>query len=373
MQEHVFCAPGRVEIGGNHTDHQRGCVLAAAVNLETRCVAAANGTDLVRIASDGFGETVLDLTDLAQRRDENGTTAALIRGVAAWFNSKGHPIGGFDGRVSSEVPVGMGLSSSAAFEVLIGNVFKGLFDAHVSELDVALAGQFAENIYFGKPCGLMDQAASSFGGLTMIDFFDPQNPGVTPVSADLDGYVLCVVATGGSHADLTGDYAAIPGEMRAIAACFGKEDLRAVDSDEFYSSVGALRSAGDRAVLRAMHFFEENKRVAQQAEALNAGDMPEFLKLVTDSGRSSLAYLQNAYSNANPSKQGLTLALALCERFLRGDGAYRVHGGGFAGTVLAFVPDCLQEFFSKRMSDVFGAGCCHFLQVNRDGGREILR
>ena len=364
-----FSAPGRFEIGGNHTDHQRGRVLAAAVDLQTRCAAVANGTDMIRVTSEGFGHTSIDLSDLAPREDETGTTAALIRGVAAWFVANGHHIGGFDANVSSELPVGMGLSSSAAFEVLIGNAFKCLFQSQVSELEIALAGQFAENVYFGKPCGLMDQAASSFGGLTMMDFFDPQKPVITPVCADFEGFSICVVATGGSHEDLTDDYAAIPAEMKAVAAHFGKHDLRAVDERSFYSSIGELRRLGDRAVLRAMHFFGENERVARQAEALNDVNMPEFLRLVTESGRSSLAFLQNVYSNSVPSRQGLTLALALCERVLGGSGAFRVHGGGFAGTVLAFVPDALRERFISIMSDAFGPGCCLFLNIAQEGGR----
>ena len=371
MPGRMFCAPGRAEIGGNHTDHQRGLVLAAAVDLETRCMASVNGTDVVHISSDGFGETVVDLADLTPQMNEKGTTAALIRGVAAWFSLNRYQIGGFDGRVTSGIPTGIGLSSSAAFEVMTGNIFKGLFNADVPNMDIALAGQFAENEYFGKPCGLMDQAASSFGGLSVIDFLDPQKPGLTPIDAALDGYTLCVVATGGSHADLTDDYAAIPAEMKAIAARFGKQDLRAVDADEFFSSIGSLRDISDRAVLRAIHFFNENERVLLQAAALRTGDISEFLRLVTESGRSSMAYLQNIYVATTPAKQGLTLALALCEQVLRNDGAYRVHGGGFAGTVLAFVPKELIERFSNRMQDVFGAGCCHFLAISQEGGREI--
>ena len=370
--ERIFSAPGRVEIGGNHTDHQCGRVLTAAINLETTCEAVANGTDIVSIISDVFGKTEVDLTDLTPHDNEKGSTAALIRGVASWFRSNGHSIGGFDGNVSSGVAAGIGLSSSAAFEVLIGNVFGNLFNAPVSKLDIALAGQFAENVFFGKPCGLMDQAASSFGGLMMIDFNNPQKPVVTPICANMDGFAMCVVSTGCSHADLTDDYAAIPAEMRAIASRFGKKFLREVDSGEFYSSLADLRSAGDRALLRAMHFYEENERVAHQFEALKTDDFQCFLRLVTESGRSSLAYLQNAYSIAEPSKQGLTLALALCERILHSDGAYRVHGGGFAGTVLAFVPENLRECFSKQMSDVFGYGCCHFLKINAQGGREVF-
>ena len=372
MQERVFFAPGRVEIGGNHTDHQRGRVLAAAVDMGTVCTAAINGTGIVRLASDGFGETVVDLADLSPHGDEKGATAALIRGVAAWFSNNGYPFGGFDGHVASEVPVGMGLSSSAVFEVLIGNVFKGLFGADISKLEIALAGQFAENVYFGKPCGLMDQVACSLGGMSLIDFCYPQKPVVTPIRASIKGYALCVAAAGGSHEDLTEEYASIPAEMGVIASHFGKGYLRSVDSKEFYASIGELRKLGDRAILRAMHFFDENERVATQASALEVGDIPEFLRLVSESGRSSLGYLQNIYSLSDPSHQGLTLALALCERILSGDGAFRVHGGGFAGTVLAFVPDRLIDSFDEQMSGVFGSGCCHFLRIRHEGGCEIL-
>ena len=373
MQERMFYAPGRVEIGGNHTDHQRGRVIAAAINMETKCVAVVNKTGVVYIKSDGFDETVVDLTDLTPRESEKGTTAALVRGIAAWFSLNGHPIGGFDGRVTSDLPAGIGLSSSAAFEVLVGNVFKGLYNADVSTLDIALAGQFAENVYFGKPCGLMDQAASSFGGLTMFDFNDPQKPIVTPININkkMDGYALCVVATGDSHADMTDDYAAIPAEMKAVANCFGKEDLRAVDANEFFKSIGKLRSVGDRAVLRAMHFFEENERVLRQAEALQRGDIPVFLRLVYESGFSSHNYLQNIFSPTNPKEQGLSLALALCEQLIRSEGAYRVHGGGFAGTVLAFVPVAVKEDFTNNMCNVFGENCCHFLKFSQKGGREM--
>ncbi|MCL2103189.1 MAG: hypothetical protein FWH25_04030 [Syntrophorhabdaceae bacterium] len=371
MSERVFRAPGRVEIGGNHTDHQRGRVLAAAIDLETTCIASENGSRVVNIVSEGFGAITADLSDLSVREDEKDTPAAAIRGVAAWFSNNGHAIGGFDGRVSSDVPLGSGLSSSAAFEVVIGNAFRGLFGAGVSDLEIALAGQFAENNYFGKPSGLMDQSASSIGGLNKIDFRDPRYPVITPVRAALEGYALCVVDTGGNHADLTPDYAAIPAEMKAVAAFFGKEFLSELDAGDFYGALGELRHLGDRPLLRAIHFFEDNARVSLQAEALENGRVDEFLRLVKESGLSSLKNLQNVFSSANPSEQGLTLALALCERVLGGEGAYRVHGGGFAGTILAFVPEDMTDRFRRRMSEVFGESCCHFLKINPLGGREV--
>ena len=371
MRERLFRAPGRAEIAGNHTDHQRGCVLAAAIGLETKCTASPNGTNVVHLSSEGFCVTDVDLSDLAPRECEKGKTAALVRGIAAWFRNRGYDVGGFDGSVSSEVPVGIGLSSSASFEVLIGNVLKGLFDLDVSSTDIALAGQFAENEYFGKPCGLMDQIASATGGLLLIDFQNPHSPAITPISAGFYGYALCVVAAGGSHADLTADYAAIPTEMKAVARCFGKDDLCSVDPGEFFASIAEIRNnTGDRALLRAMHFFEENERVRQLAAVAELGDTPEFLRLVNESGNSSRIYLQNIYNTATPTRQPLALTLALCERILNGEGAFRVHGGGFEGSVLAFVPSRLRESFEQQMSDVFGRGCCHFLAINPMGGRE---
>jgi galactokinase len=316
---------------------------------------------------DGLGKLEVDLRGLDAREGEKGSSAALVRGVAAWFAGHGYAIGGFDAEVSSDLPVGEGLSSSAAFEVLIGRVFKGLFGAEVTKAGLALAGQFAENQYFGKPCGLMDQTASSFGGLNLIDFRDPQNPAVTPVRGALPGYNLCVVSTGGSHEDLTADYAAAAAEMQAVASCFGKEHLREVPEEEFYASIGSLRRLGDRPVLRAIHFFGEDARVAKQASALESGDTASFLELAAESGRSSLAYLQNVFSPSRPQQQGLTLALALSEKSLAGKGAWRVHGGGFAGTILAFVPDALKEEYTRRMSGVFGEGCCRFLRIREAG------
>ena len=365
-----FAAPGRVEIGGNHTDHQRGRVLATAIDMETAVAVKVNCLNVVRLSSVGFGTLEVDLSDLSVRNGEKGTSAALIRGVAAWFRGNGYHIGGFDAEILSTVPIGEGLSSSAAFEVMIGNAFKGLFGADISPVEIALAGQYAENEFFGKPCGLMDQAASSFGGLNVIDFMDSQNPVITPVNAEIPGYHLCVVATGSSHADLTPEYAACTYEMRTVAAYFGKEHLSEVDADEFFSSIGRMRQLGDRAILRAIHFFGENERVLKQADALKRCDIKEFLRLVAESGRSSLTYLQNVYDPANPQQQGLTLALALSEKTLGGKGAWRVHGGGFAGTILAFVPYALKNDYNLAMSAVFGENCCRFLGVREEGGGE---
>ncbi|MCL2051422.1 MAG: galactokinase [Lachnospiraceae bacterium] len=369
--ERTFSAPGRVEIGGNHTDHQHGRVLACAVNLEAKCKARANGTSLVHIADERYGSETVDLSDLQVREDEKGTSAALIRGVAAWFKEKGYAYGGFDATITSDIPAGSGLSSSAAFEVLIGNVFKGLFGAAASPLDIALAGQFAENVYFGKPCGLMDQAASSFGGLVMIDFANPNEPIVRNIPLSLSDYMLCVVDTKGSHADLTDEYAAVPLEMKKIANHFGKEYLREVEPDIFYADIANLRQYGDRAVLRGMHFFGENDRVLKQAKALEQGEIDDFLKLVIESGLSSFSRLQNIYPAGSIKEQEMNLALSLSQEILFGKGAWRVHGGGFAGTILAFVPISLKEVYQKRMSAVFGNDCCHFLSVRAEGGIEL--
>jgi len=371
LKKRFFSAPGRIEVGGNHTDHQNGCVLAAAIDLEATCSAMPNDTNIVNIENKQYGSISVDLSDLSIRDDEKESSTAIVRGVATWFKDRGHPIGGFDASISSNIPAGSGLSSSAAFEVLIGNVFKGLYGADVSPLDIALAGKFAENVYFGKPSGLMDQAASSFGGFNMIDFKDPENAIITPITADLSGYTICVVATGGSHADLTHEYASIPEEMKTVATHFGKDFLRDVPIEEFYAQISGLLHLSDRAILRSIHYFEDHKRVKKQAHALQSGDIKTFLELINESGRSSLAYLQNVYTNASPHEQRITLALALSEKILDGNGACRVHGGGFAGTILAFIPDELKSAYDTQMSKVFGNNSCHFLNIRKEGGHEV--
>jgi len=366
MTQKTFSTPGRVEICGNHTDHQRGSVLAAAIDLEIKCTAEPNGTDFIRIPSEEFGDVEIDLNDLQMREAEIGTRAALVRGVAAWFKNRGYEISGFDATVTSDVPNGKGLSSSAAFEVLMGKALKGLFDLDVSPLDLAIAGQQAENNWFGKPCGLMDQVACSLGGCMKIDFNDPLKPVIMPVRADLSGYSLCLVATDDSHEDLTDDYAAIPEEMKKVAAYFGRDYLREVSPDEFFAALKELRHLGDRPVLRAIHFFEECRRVEELFTALQNGETNTFLRLITESGRSSLACLQNIYSPSRINLQGLSLALALAERVLGSEGACRIHGGGFAGSILAFVPDALKEEFTSQLSAVFGEGCCNFLTISKN-------
>ena len=369
---YAISAPGRTEIGGNHTDHHRGKVLAAAVSLDTLSVVSPRDDLTVNIHSEGYPPMTLTLDDLSQRPEEEGTTYALVRGVAARFRELGLPIGGFDAVITSTVVSGSGLSSSAAFEVLISAIFGHLFSGRLPESKLAAKiGQYAENVYFGKPSGLLDQMAAAYGGLITVDF-RPDDPAVTPMQYDFaaKGYSLVVVSTGGSHADLTADYAAIPQEMRAVAAALDAPCLRAVRPEEFWQSLPRLHGqVSDRALLRAIHYFGENARVDRQVAALRADDLPAFLEAILESGRSSCMYLQNVY--AKPQEQGLSLALAIAEQHLKGVGAWRVHGGGFAGTTLNFVPHDRLEAFSAAMEGVFGEGCCHPLNIRPVGAAVI--
>ena len=373
--ERYFSAPGRTEIGGNHTDHQRGRVLAAAVNLDTVAAVRVNGTDTIRILSQGYPLCEVDVKELTPRADEINTTPALIRGVAARFAQLGCEVRGFDAYCESTVLPGSGLSSSAAYEVLIGTIVNHLFfEGKVSQAEVAQIGQYAENVFFGKPCGLMDQTASAVGNLVTIDFFDKEHPVIQPVNFDFSacGHALCIIDTRASHADLTDEYAAIPNEIKAVCAHFGKEVLSQIDEAEFYAAIPALRtSCGDRAVLRAVHFYQDNARVPQQVAALEAGDFAAFLKLVKESGHSSYMYLQNVIPAGYKEHQDVAIALALCEHYLQGKGAFRVHGGGFAGTVQAFVPFEILEDFRSGIDSVLGEGACHVLSIRPQGGVEM--
>ena len=373
--ERYFSAPGRTEIGGNHTDHQRGRVLAAAVNLDTVAAVRVNGTDTIRILSQGYPLCEVDVKELTPREDEINTTPALIRGVAARFAQLGCEVRGFDAYCESTVLPGSGLSSSAAYEVLIGTIINHLFfEGKVSQAEVAQIGQYAENVFFGKPCGLMDQTASAVGNLVTIDFFDKEHPVIQPVNFDFSacGHALCIIDTRASHADLTDEYAAIPNEIKAVCAHFGKEVLSQIDEAEFYAAIPALRtSCGDRAVLRAVHFYQYNARVPRQVAALEAGDFAAFLKLVKESGHSSYMYLQNVIPAGYTQHQDVAIALALCEHYLQGKGAYRVHGGGFAGTVQAFVPFEILEDFRVGIDSVLGEGACHVLSIRPQGGVEM--
>ena len=373
--ERYFSAPGRTEIGGNHTDHQRGRVLAAAVNLDTRAAVRVNGTDTVRILSKGYPMSVVDLKELTPQADEVNSTPALIRGVAARFAQLGCQVRGFDAYCESTVLPGSGLSSSAAYEVLIGTIINGLFfDGKVSQPEIAMIGQYAENVFFGKPCGLMDQMASAVGNLVTIDFYDKDNPVIEPVDFDFAscGHALCIIDSQASHADLTDEYAAIPGELKAVCAHFGKDVLTQIDEKDFYTAIPALRQAcGDRAVLRAVHFYQENARVPRQVAALKAGDFDAFLSLIKQSGYSSYMYLQNVIPAGYKEHQDVAVSLALCEHYLNGRGAYRVHGGGFAGTVQAFVPFDILEGFVAGIDAVLGEGACHVLSIRPQGGVEM--
>lgn len=364
--EQYFSAPGRVELGGNHTDHQHGCVLAAAVDLEMRAAVTPNRDGVIRVFSRGFAPASVALGDWTPRPEERNTTAALVRGMAAQFIRRGAALTGLDMRVTSQVPVGSGLSSSAAFEVLLGRVFSGLCcGGSVSPEDIARMGQTAERDYFGKPCGLMDQMASSVGGLVYMDFADPVHPAMERIDCDLgaSGYGLFIVDSGADHADLTADYAAIPAELERVCRVFGAEVLRQVDETEFYRRLPAVRAAaGDRAALRAIHVFDENRRAAAEAEALRKRDLPAFLALVNASGASSWQYLQNVTAG-DPRQQALAVTLAVCRRALGGQGAVRVHGGGFAGTALAFVPDERREMFRRTVEQTLGVDKCRLLSV----------
>ena len=372
----IYSAPGRSEIGGNHTDHQCGRVLAASINLDAIAIVAKKESGIV-LKSEGYPMINVSLADLLPKKEEEGTSAGLIRGVAARLKEEGYEIGGFEAYVTSDVLNGAGMSSSAAFEVLIGNILSGLYnEGNISPVLIAQAGQYAENVFFGKPCGLMDQMASSVGNLIFIDFADVKNPVIKKVNVNFEDFnhSLCIVDTKGSHADLTDEYAAIPEEMKRVAAYFGKEILKQVDKNEFYTNIPEIRKvAGDRAVLRAMHWFEETDRVIDQVNALEEENFEEFKKLIKSSGDSSFKYLQNVYSVKNLSRQEMAVGLALSDVILKGKGVSRVHGGGFAGTIQAFVPNDIVDIYKKNMEDIFGEDACHVLKIRKYGGMKVLQ
>lgn len=371
-----FSASGRTEIGGNHTDHQHGCVLAASVDLDVIAVVAENGGNTVSIKSAGYPMDQIDITSLSIKDNEIGKAAALIRGVLAAFSCNGFNIGGFNAYTTSNVLKGSGLSSSAAFEVLVSNIINGLFNGGKAEaISIAKYSQYAEREFFGKPCGLLDQMASSVGGFTYADFSDPQNPLVEKINLDIRdfGYTLCVVDTGGNHANLTGDYASITEECKEISNALGVDYLRDADENRFYSEMGDLRKkCGDRAVLRAFHFFNEQRRVELQKSALKNKDFEKFLYYVNESGESSYKYLQNLYSTSAVSEQGLSLAIAVTKKFLAGRGACRVHGGGFAGTIQCYIPNDIFNEYKAMIESVFGKGACVPLLIRPVGGYELI-
>ena len=367
-----FSAPGRTEIGGNHTDHQRGRVLAGAVNLDTLAAVRPNGTGMIRIQSQGYPLCEVDLADLKVNEAEFNTTVSLIRGVAARFVELGCKVEGFDAYCESTVLPGSGLSSSAAYEVLIGTIINHMFfEGKVTQPEIAQIGQYAENVFFGKPCGLMDQTASAVGGLVTIDFADKDHPAIRSVKFDFAscGHALCIIDSRASHADLTDEYAAVPNEMKQLAKHLGREVLTEIPEEEFYAAIPELRAHyGDRAVLRGVHEYQENARVLKQVAALENGNFDEFLHLIKESGYSSWMYLQNVIPAGYKEHQDMAIALALCEKYLQGKGAYRVHGGGFAGTVQAFVPNEMLEGFVAGVDAVLGEGACHVLSIRPEGG-----
>lgn len=373
----LYSVAGRSELSGNHTDHNHGCVIAASIDLDIIAVASPSAGSVVRVKSEGFPEDVVDFGVYnAPNPARYEKSDSLIAGMVAGFRKEGLAVGGFDAYTTSNVLKGSGISSSAAFEDMIGNILNYVYnDGKVSNVEIAKLAQYAENRFFGKPCGLMDQMACAVGGIIAIDFRDPSAPVIEQTDFDLSaaGYNLCIVNTGGNHADLTGDYASVPAEMKSVAAYFGKEVLRDTDENAVLAAIPALREkVGDRAILRALHFFAENRRVAAQKAALKAGDLDTFLANVIASGRSSFCYLQNVYTTKNVSEQGLSLALCLAERVLSGKrAAWRVHGGGFAGTIQAFVPTEDVAEFRAVMDAAFGEGRCMVLRVRPEGALRV--
>lgn len=372
----IFSAPGRSEIGGNHTDHQHGKVLACAINMDAIGVVKQVEDEEIRIVSDDSEEIVIDITDLSVCEEEKGSTVALVKGVLAGFSSREYEIGGFYAYITSDVLIGSGVSSSAAFETLIGAILSGLYSKmEVSPVEIAMVGQYAENVYFGKPCGLMDQMACSVGNLVYIDFFNVDQPIIKKLDFDLEkhGYSLCITNTGGSHANLTDEYTAIPEEMKCVANYFDKEVLVNVSEAEFLENIGNVRNIlNDRCVLRAVHFFDENKRVEKEVSALKQGDVDLFLQHVKASGDSSYKYLQNVYSVKDVYHQNVSLALALSESILGDAGVCRVHGGGFAGTIQAFVKNEEVKTYQKYMDRVFGDGSCSVMKIRKYGGIQVV-
>jgi galactokinase len=371
----LFSTPGRTEIGGNHTDHNSGRVLAGAVSLDNIAIAAKNNSRMIRIRSSGYPAFEVDTGDVEPKEDERFKSSALVRGMVAEIKRAGFRCEGFDACIDGRVPPGSGLSSSAAFEVLIGTIINHLFNnGMIDPVRIAIFGKHAENNYFGKPCGLMDQIACAVGGLVGIDFRNPSEPLVRKLDFDFGktGYSLIITDTGGDHANLNEDYAALPAEMKSVASVFGAGVLREVELNDIIGALPGLRSqTGDRAILRAIHFQEDNRRVQKQVEALEKDDFRAFLQMVVESGYSSFMYNQNIYSPVNTSHQGVALGLALSEILLKGNGAWRVHGGGFAGTIQAFVPEDLLDRYLYRMEQVFGKGSCHNLLIRNNGAIKL--
>ncbi len=373
----LYSVAGRSELSGNHTDHNHGRVIAASIDLDIIAVASPNGEDTIRVKSEGFHEDVIDINFFTSPRETpEGHSDELIAGMVAGFRENGYAVGGFDAYTTSSVLKGSGISSSAAFEDMIGNILNHIFnEGKIDNVEIAKIAQYAENVFFGKPCGLMDQMACAVGGIVAIDFADPKCPVINKLDMDISGagYNLCITNTGGNHADLTEDYASVPAEMKEIAAYFGKSVLRDLEEENFVASIPLLRGKySDRSILRALHFFAENRRVGEQTEALANGDLDAFFANVIASGRSSYCYLQNVYTTKNVAEQGLSLALCLSERQLSGKkAAWRVHGGGFAGTIQAFVPTNDVPAYREAMDAAFGAGACMVLRIRPVGAIKL--
>ncbi|MCI5734626.1 MAG: galactokinase [Eubacterium sp.] len=372
----VLSAPGRTEVCGNHTDHNNGKVLAASINLDAIAIAAKRDDMKINEKSEGHGLNEVDISALSPNEAEFGRSSSMIKGVASGLKEYGYNIGGFDACTTSDVMGGSGLSSSAAFEVLIATVINHLYnDGKIDAVTIAKAAQFSENVYFGKPSGLLDQMASSVGTFVTIDFKDTANPVIKKVNFDFakSGYSLCIVDTHGNHSDLTDDYAAVRGEMEAVAKAMGKNVLREVEYDDFFASLDTLKDkVNDRALLRAFHFFGENERVDKAVSSLENNDFDSFKEAITESGYSSFLYNQNVYSPKNPTEQKLSLALCISEKLLKGKGAWRVHGGGFAGTIQAFVPNDMLNTYKDTINRVFGEGSCHVLIIRPVGGAKVI-
>ena len=371
----LFSAPGRTEIGGNHTDHNHGLVLAGGISLDAIAVAAKNDDGIIRIKSAGYPMDEVDCSDLEVKAEEEGRSKAIVRGIAARFKQLGYNVGGFDATTASQVLSGSGLSSSAAFEVLVCTMLNYLYnDGKIDPVEIAKISQYSENVYFGKPCGLLDQMACSVGGFVRIDFEDTSKPIIEKIDFDFGkfGHSLVIVDTKGSHSDLTDEYAAVRSEMEAVAGYFGKSVLREVDKADVVKNAGDIaKKLGERAVLRALHFYGENEKVTAQAKALAEGDFDAFKDLIIASGRSSYMYNQNVYTCKAPKNQPLSLALQISELILSGKGAWRVHGGGFAGTIQAFVPNDLIKEYTDAMKSIFGDDACYVLSIRPFGGVEI--
>ena len=371
----VLSAPGRSEVCGNHTDHQHGQILAAAVNLDAIAIARPLENNRVKLVSGPYPKIEFTFDDLKKNPEEEGSTAALIKGVLAGMQERGYKVGGFQTYITSDVLTGAGLSSSAAFETLIGTIVSHLYnDGRLDDVTNAIIGQYAENVFFGKPCGLMDQMACSVGSLVHVDFADPAKPIVEKVDFDMNSYglSLCITDTKGSHADLTDEYAAVPEEMKKVAAYFGRDVLLGITRSEVLENVADIRkAAGDRAVLRALHFIAENERVSTAVDALKSGDIGTFLDTIKASGDSSYKFLQNVFSVKDVSHQSVSLALCVSEGALGDRGVCRVHGGGFAGTIQAFVKNEAVEDYKKAMEGVFGEGSCHVLKIRKYGGMKV--